>query len=263
MSAIARHKAAWAKANGEATTAAKPQRQAPTGDDAVWAAACKHDWDALKAIPDHAERNRLKPAMIDKYREYLDQWIFTHRRDPQQNDVLVRNLIWATDAQQWQYARNLADACALTGQVMTLMERTCCTFFTDSIVQAIEKGVTDNNIFGIAGTIPGRVETDPQWAINHIAQAKLYRALAKHEKDNDPVSALRYATAAHTLYPNVGVKTLMEQLKTVVDGENSAPSGVSATPPPRASGKPAEEAGHSSPANDPAGDAAKPVFLDS
>lgn len=260
MSAISRHKAAWSKASGKPTS---PAATPVAGSDAVWVAACKHDWDQLKAIPDHAARNRMKPALLDKYRQYLHDWVYAHRRDPAQNDALTRNLVWAIDCNDWQYARNLADACAVTKQVFTFIERTPCTFFVDSLVQTLEKGNLANHALDIALTIPGRVETDPQWAINPIAQAKLYRILAKLEKDNDPPTALRYATAAHTLYPNVGVKTLIEQLQTVVDGSSAAPVGTPATPPPRAVGKPTEEGGFvvARPV-DPVGDAVTPVFLD-
>lgn len=221
-------------------------------EDTFMQAACKMDWDRLKTIPDHAERNKLKPALLDKYKSYLDQWTHEHRQNPAQNDVLIRNLIWACDAEDWCYARNLADACAVTKQVMTLMERNCCTFFVDAIVQSAEKGSHNPYIYDVMSCVPGRIETDPNWAVNHIAKAKLYRILAKHAKDEDPPTALRYATAAHDAYPNVGVKTLIEDLRRKIS---------LAAPPPQATGEVTTEGVASSPI-DVVADPGTPVFLD-
>lgn len=252
MSWVTDHKARWAthRAAAKPTTASRSGGNAsrdagcdPSRDYAMWAAACKQDWDALKAIPDHAVRNRRKPAMLDKYRDYLSRWAYDYRQNPHQNDVLTRNLVWACDAEQWEYALQLADDCVATNQVMTFIERPPATFVTDSLVQWMEKNTAPLSIATLAANIAERVEQQ-QWDINHVSAAKLYRALAKHEKTTHPEFALVHATKAHDLYPNVGVKTLIEdlhrQLKTspppqvggadATGGDSSSPDFVASVP---------------------------------
>lgn len=236
MGAVAAHKAAWAahraKMSGKQGSAAAAA-PAASGDYAVWQAACKHDWDALKTIADHAVRNQRKPALLDKYRDYLTRWAYDNRAAPHQNDVLVRNLVWACDAGQWVYARNLADDCAATHQANTLMERTPCTFFVDSAVQAAEKGNRHPDLTGVLRSLPGRIATAGGWSVNDFAAAKLHRALAKHDKQTAPEVALHHAQEAHRLDPNVGVKGLIAELARVTapltqaGGEDAAAGVVS------------------------------------
>jgi hypothetical protein len=281
MSAIAAHKAAWATAKarqvGTGGFTAVPDVTTKAGrEDALMLAACKMDWDRLKTIPDHAERNKLKPALLVKYRDYLRAWVaeevsHPRQRVPVQNDVLVRNLVWAVDANDWDYALSLAADCVVTKQVMTMMERTPATFFTDSVVQAIEKLQFEPGakLKRVAHAIREYVEADV-WAVAHVAVAKLYRALAKIEKDQNPAEALRYAQKAHSLFPNVAVKGLIESLTKQVETLSSgsgAPArvssgGLSVVPPPQDSGNVAGESG--SPlviATAPVADTGNPVFL--
>lgn len=227
MSAVTDHKAAWAahraKTSGSATadrvaTPGNPLNPPASNQDAIWQAACKADWDSLKTIPDHAERNKRKPAMLDKYRDYLDDWTYAHRREHLQNDVLVRNLIWAMDCGQWQYGIELTDACIVTGQVMTLMERTCTTFSCDAVLQAAEakhrdgKPLDDDlrNAFEMVLRRLTYPETD--WKTNPFVLAKYHRLAAKLAKDTNPAEALEHATAANLLDSNIGVKTLIADL---------------------------------------------------
>ncbi len=222
---IQQHKAAWAKAQAKVVRAGHSNSDnsaiSDGGSYAIWQAACKHDWDALKAIPDHADRNKRKPFFIDKYRDYLSNWISSGGKH--QNDVLVRNLIWSCDSGQWEYALELCDVCVDTGQAMTLMERTCATFFLDSIVQFLEKNAV-LSVAALAVEVIDRIE-NKQWEAEHIAIAKLYRIIAKREKNN-PSAALIYAQKAHHLYPNVGVKTLIQDLQ----------CQLKTSPPPQAAG---------------------------
>ena len=230
---IQQHKANWASAQGKTL--------AVNNDYSLWQAACKHDWDALKAIPDHAVRNRRKPALIGKYREYLADVLANHNNAKQQNDVLIRNLIWACDAEQWEYALQLADACVSSGQVTTLMERNCATFYTDSLVQFLERHA-DDVALGLCRDVLERIHqhdvVDPQrgntWDVNYVAIAKLHRIIAKREKNTKPAAALVHAQKAHMLYPNVGVKTLIEELQRKI------------SPPPQVDGNSAVEAVNSS-----------------
>lgn len=268
MSAIAAHKAAWATAKHRQPPAADTPITQAERETTLMLAACKMDWDRLKTIPDHAERNKLKAPLLNKYRDYLKHWLadhYSHPRVPAQNDVLVRNLIWSVDAEDWEYALTLAADCHLTQQVMTMMERTCTTFFTDAVINAIEKRQFEPGavLTKVAHTIRDYIEADI-WTVAHVAVAKLYRALAKIEKDTHPADALRYATQAHTLYENVAVKGLIDALTKKVEALSSGsgvptrvvPGRLSVVPPPQATGKATGE-GNSSlvlPA-DPAADA--------
>lgn len=227
MSKTAAHKAAWAahraKTSGSATagqvaTPSSLTNQLASNQDAIWQAACKADWDSLKTIPDHAVRNLQKPKMLDKYRDYLDDWTYAHRCEHLQNDVLVRNLIWAMDCGQYHYGVELADACITTGQVMTLMERTCTTFAADAVLQAAEalhrdaKPLTEDVWVAFTMVLGRLTYPDTDWKTNPFVLAKYHRLAAKLAKDTDPAAALEHALAAHTLDSNVGVKTLIADL---------------------------------------------------
>ena len=207
---IAQHKAAFKAKQGIATGA--DNRTPVAKNYELWQAACKHDWDALKAIPDHAQRNKQKPVALEKYRAYLNEWFaagYYH-----QNDVLVRNLVWACDANQWAYALDLADMCAKSQQANTLMERTCETFFVDCVHQAlIPNSATD--LVEAAIHAAERI-VSKKWMVGHISHAKLYRSIAKHAKAEKPALALIYAKQANDLYANVGVKTLIQELEDVL-----------------------------------------------
>lgn len=196
------------------------------GDYAIWQAACKHDWDALKTIPDHAIRNKRKPALLEIYRDYLQKTVPILYHTPQQNDVLVRNLIWAMDAEDWAYALHLADACVNTQQTMMVMERDCTHFAADSILQAAEAAFKQAELAVVAPypnasllqTFHDALERIEQpersgWVVNPFVLAKYCRLKARLEKDHDPSTALRYAETANTLDGNIGVKALLVHLR--------------------------------------------------
>lgn len=247
MSAIAAHKAAWAahrSGSSKQGSVAATSSSAPLsaqGDYAIWQAACKHDWDALKAIPDHTVRNKRKPAIINKYRDYLQKTLPELYAQPQQNDVLVRNLIWAMDAEDWPYAVELANACVETQQAMIVMERDCTHFAADTILQAAEAAFKQQKLW-LGAPYPNAILLDafhfvleriehPErsgWEVNPFVLAKYCRLKAKLEKDHDPSTALRYAETADTLDGNVGVKTLIIELRKQAPPTQADGSGNSA-----------------------------------
>lgn len=226
---------------------------APAGGDyAMWQAACKQDWDALKAIPadpngSHATRNRRKPALLDKYRDYLARWAYENRRGPHQNDVLVRNLIWAVDAEQWPYALNLASDCIATGQIIPWWDRDISHFVVDAVREAMEKGSKHPDIEQAGETVLTWLATDEGWAVNPFAHAKLHRVLAKRKKQADPIVALHHAKEANRLDPNCGVKGLVAELEKTVSSMEDTPSGGLEAPPPQAGGTDGDGMGDVSP----------------
>lgn len=225
MSAITAHKAAWATHRSSSTkqgSVAATGSSAPLsaqGDYAIWQAACKQDWDALKAIPDHAVRNKRKPALLEKYRDYLQKNIPILYNTPQQNDVLVRNFIWAIDATDWFYALLLAEVCIDTQQAMIVMERDCTHFAADSILQAAEAAFKDGKlaiaVWQAFHKVLERIEQPERsgWKVNPFVLAKYCRLKAKLEKDHYPATALRYAEQADSLDGNIGVKALIVHLR--------------------------------------------------
>ena len=206
--------------NGRTSTAG-------SGDYAVWQAACKQDWDALKAIPvdpdgTHTTRNRAKVKVLDKYRGYLGDWAYQNREKPYQNDVLVRCLVWAMDTRDWMFGLILADDCVATNQTMTLMERTCATFAADAVLQAAETDFKTGKLGDVHKHIFNEIldrllMPTAVWQTNTYVLAKYCRLKAKIEKDSDPTTALQYAEQADLLDCTVGVKGLILELKKKLD----------------------------------------------
>lgn len=177
----------------------------------VWAKVVENDVNHLKATyPEHDERAKHMPAMIDKYRDYLKGWIASGQTH--QNDVLVRCAIWAADCGQYDYAIELTDH-ALS--MKTGMKRDLPTLVTDTVLQSKTAG--DDAILMLVKRVDAA-----DWIINHPLMAKVYKWAAKHFEKSDPAEALRFAKAAHQAYPNVAVKGLMESLEKVVEGQASS-----------------------------------------
>lgn len=200
----------------------RPEAEAPpeaTKEFGIWLATAKMDWDRLKAIPDHAERDRLAPGLLEKYRELLTDWMA--RGETHQNNVLVMNIIWAVNAKRWDVLLPLADYAVKTHQVLTFFDRDLPTFVADSVKdyaetlykasqQGQEKG--DLNRFElppIFAKVLDRI-VNAEWSVNYVAVAKYHKlAGLAAESQGHWLKAVEHYRLANK-YPNVGVKTRLE-----------------------------------------------------
>lgn len=186
----------------------KPASGEPETDReyAIWRQMAESDNSHLKSqFPDHKERNKQKPALLEKYRAYLDTWLADENQTQVQNDVLVRNAIWAADCGQYTWAIMLADA---GKQMATGFQRDLPTFVADTILQE-----SDDDAF--VELILNRIENG-EWELNHPLMAKYYRHFALVNQKDNPRLALHYSCTALEAYPEARVKTLIKELQTTI-----------------------------------------------
>ena len=237
---IWRHKAAWAahkakKAKATSTSASGSTDTATASTNyAIWRGMVQADNQHLRSQypDDHDERNKHKPAFINKYRDYLAEWIASDATH--QNEVLVTVCKWATDTRDYAFALVLADAGA---DQISGMARDLRTFLADAVYQ--DKGDAET-LEPFILEITERLD-DERWSLTPPLAAKYFKRGAQLLQGNDNVTALRYAEKAHSTYKNVGVKGLVDSLALQVKQDSSQgitpPKGdVLSAPPAQASG---------------------------
>lgn len=213
MAFLAKHKAATAN------PVRRPklhQKAAASSDDAlhtseysIYLSQCKADWDALKAEPDHAERDRRKPALIEKYSEFLTHWIA--EGESHQNDVLIMNLIWAADSADWTYMFELADCAVKTHQVCTLFKRDPVHIAADAVFIASEKQFKADGSKLPAFDTAFDFVLSKEWEINSSLKARYYKLAA--ELETDQAMQLEYYKVANELKNDIGVKGRISKLE--------------------------------------------------
>ncbi|RVU83824.1 hypothetical protein EOL70_13430 [Leucothrix sargassi] len=196
----------------------------PTGDGeyAIYQAQCKADWDGLKAEPDHAERDRRKPALLDKYRDYLTAFM---ESEETQNDVLVMNIVWAGDAKDWLWLEELADFAVRTHQVFSLFKSDPMHIAADAVFIEAERvfklkqeqqDFTDS-VFEVFNRIfKDRVLTGT-WSFNKSLKARYYKLSADLPASNE--TKLEYYEIANDLKNDIGVKGRIKDLKRLLNGQ--------------------------------------------
>jgi hypothetical protein len=196
----------------------------PVGDGeyAIYQAQAKADWDGLKAEPDHAERDRRKPALLDKYRDYLSAFM---ESEETQNDVLVMNIVWAGDAKDWLWLEELADFAVRTHQVFSLFKSDPMHIAADAIFigaellfkQKQELGDFTDSVFEVFNRIfKDRVLTGT-WSLNKSLKARYYKLAA--ELSDNKNRQLEYYVIADDLKNDIGVKGRIKDLKRLLNGQ--------------------------------------------
>ena len=243
----------------KASLAKRPELTAPPEADkefGIWLATAKMDWDRLKAIPDHAERDRLAPGLLEKYREFLAEWMA--RGETHQNGVLVMNIVWAVNAQRWDVLLPLADYAVKTQQVLTFFDRDLPTFVADSVrdyaehlykvsQQGQDKGeLTLFELPQIFRDVLSRI-VENAWMVNYVSVAKCHKlAGLEAEAHRRWHKAVEHYTLANQ-YPNVGVKTRLENaqkhLSGIIDSSPQAAGTVGFTDSPTGQSEPLTASG--------------------
>lgn len=228
---IATHKSKWiAVRNGgsvaTANTGSTPNLSAVYS---VWESQVKADWDRLKAEPDHAERDRQKPELVQRYwDEYLQGWIASG--ETHQNAVLAVVLVWAADVPDCPVLMELVDAavasaCALPSwlnfkaELLTHVSDTVRNR-AEQVYKASQTGVAYGVLkpFGLPDDFHGLfgrvVSGDLQ--INFVSVARFNKlAGIEAESHGDWERALACYQSADK-YPNVAVKGRLEKAEAMV-----------------------------------------------
>lgn len=222
MGAKARH--AWSVAQGKASAAkgikpaaANPQK--PIGSSLIeqysyYSEMIKSNAQGLRGIPDHKERNIVKAAYINNYRDYLAEYMSAG--ETHDSNVLFYCLMWACDCEQWDYALQLADYAVKTTQSTDIVRRDPQAVFANSVFEFANAGYRDQE----ANSLPNdyfeavfeRVISEP-WAINPSLKARYYKLMGLLMQEQQPKTALTYYQHAENLKPDIGVKGRIKELK--------------------------------------------------
>ena len=221
---ILHHKAKWGAARKKQNVAS-----ADTTTLSIWAGQVKADWDRLKAEPDHAERDRQKTDLVQRYwDEYLQGWIASG--ESQQNDVLAVVCVWAADVPDCPVLMDLMDAAVATNQQLPTwlnFKSDLLTHVTDTIrnraessYKASQQGVVDGQLraFSLPDDFYAVLERVQAavWPVNFVSLAKCHKlAGLAAESVGDLKDALEHYREANK-YPNVGVKTRLELVEKMV-----------------------------------------------
>ena len=225
---ISNHKAKWAamrNSGSVATNAGGTPKSTDATTLSIWAGQVKADWDRLKAEPDHAERDRQKPALVQRYwDEYLQGWIASG--EALQNDVLAVVCVWAADVPDCPVLMDLMDAAVATNQQLPLwlnFKSDLLTHVTDTIRTRAEQvyknsqqGVVDGQLRAFSLPDDFHAVLSTGWPINFVSLAKCHKlAGLASESIGDFNTALEHYREANK-YPNVGVKTRLELVEKMV-----------------------------------------------
>lgn len=171
----------------------------------------KSDEQSLKSIPDHLERDKRKPALLNKYREYLEEYLSAN--ETHDNNVLFYCMVWACDVEQWGWAVRLCDYAVITQQKNDVFRRSHAEIVADAVFWRCEK------IFKFGAKLPDvwrdifdRVN-GKQWTIDDALLSRYLKLEGDIIKDTEPQTALAYFKKADSLNPTIGVKGRIKALE--------------------------------------------------
>ncbi len=178
-------------------------------------AALEIDLLRLKQISSHERRAILKrDELLPRYRDYLQQVMQSGQGG--QNNVLVQNLIWSLDAEEFVWAFELADY-AIQHKMQTPenfqrdIRNLVAGQLADWCLQRLKLGQSPepwaSKIFTLA--------QEQEWDLVDKIRAILLRVQATLNETRDPGLALRQAEQAYQLDSNVGVSSLIKKLQKV------------------------------------------------
>lgn len=177
-----------------------------------WSTMVKEDAERLCNMPDHAERDKLKPTLLNKYREYLAEYMAVG--ETHDNNVLFWCLVWACDCQQFDYAIELTDYAVKTKQSSDIFKRSHEDFCADAIYGVVEKLLKQNQpLPDFFYSVFYRIKAE-QWQVSPVFASRYYKTAGDDIREPDPTLALSYFQTALALNPDVGVKTRIKELST-------------------------------------------------
>lgn len=179
--------------------------------DRQFQVALENDITRLTNITSHARRDEVKRAeLLPRYRDYLAALLESDQTG--QNWVVVHNMIWALDAQEFEWAITLADYAIRHGM------QTPDNYKRD--VKNILAGQLSEWCLGQlkVGKSPepwaSRIfELSRSWDLVNQIEAALLRLQAELLVVTDPRKALDYADRAYELDDKSGVIPLIKRLR--------------------------------------------------
>lgn len=230
MSFAKRHKQAWADklaqkqppARLEQTTSELSRAVIPaaegtmepdiSGDKhALMQAAIEVDIARLKATNSHAKKDEIKETeLLDKYRLYLKGIIDTGTGED--NKVLVSNMIWAIDVQDFDWAMMLGDY-ATTHQLAAPEDFTRDVrniFCGEMSAWALKEQKANRTAEPWLSTVFGMSR---DWDLVDKITAELYRAMGQEIEAEEPAKALDYYQQALQADDGAGVKPAITRLE--------------------------------------------------
>ena len=187
-----------------------PENAAP--DFKVWLVSVIADNKLLKAMPNHDDRDKTKPDLVAKYKNYLIQWMASEQQH--ENQVLLFNLVWAADIQDWDWMLELADYAVVSEQDLSAIgfTRNAVTFAADAVFQVADTAQKSNSEpLPVFTEIFERVDAGT-WSINESFSAYIYRLMGILLMESEPEKALVYLETATKLKHDIGVKTRIDSL---------------------------------------------------
>lgn len=199
-----------------------------------WKKIMEADRRDLYAIPEHDERNLRAAEVVNKYIDYLSEWLESGVEH--QNDVLVQCCIWAADGQCWDLLFPWADAAIANPKLGVLhwFKRSLADTLAETMIKfASDELKNEKPITVPVEWVAERLLTK-QWPIttsegndNYVMKARYGRiAGIKAEAAEDWENAVRFFTWATEVKPDIGVKgrldTAIKKLAEQTQAEETA-----------------------------------------
>ncbi len=219
---FARHKAKMAQ--GAGGTAASARHAVPvfiTQQDRLMLVALESDLYRLKEIQSHARRNEVKKAeLLPRYRTYLEEMLVSSQ--PRTPDIIVRNLIWAIDTADYEWAMRLG-LFAVAHKLPTPdgFRRDIRNLFVgDMATAALE--LQKNSQIVIIDWLFNLEGVSEKWDLIDEVRADLCKALAQeYERGNHYGTALPLYRRADKLNPRVRVQRAITRLEKLLEAANA------------------------------------------
>lgn len=198
-----------------ASTSSQAAQESLKQQHFYYATMVKSDNESLKNIPDHGERDKRKPSLLNKYREYLEEYLAA--KQPYDNNVLFWCMVWACDVEQWAWALTLCDYAVTTNQQNDNFRRSHAEIMADAVFKVSDK------LFKSGAKLPdvwrdifGRL-TSKAWVIDTDLQARYLKLEGDVIKEAEPKLALDYFKQALTLKADIGVKGRIDALEKLLN----------------------------------------------
>lgn len=171
---------------------ASPLSTVLTDTDRLMLAALSSDKARLKRLRSKHGKDKLKAALLDKYRDYFTQII--NREQSSHNEVLVTVCIWAIDAGDYKTALTLADYALIQGMKSPEgFTRTLPEVITEEFS---DKAIKLSNPNEMRGTLQQLQQLIADSDIFDEVSAKLYKALGLAWLSEDREQALKHFETA-------------------------------------------------------------------
>lgn len=187
-------------------------------DNPLMQASLDNDIQRLHEVNSFARKQAIKRTeLLPRYRDYLATHMAGNKPP---NAVLVRNMIWAFDVEDLEYAMALATY-ALNQGGATMPEGfkrdfpnyVLGTVGDLSVAQARDK----KTITPYIETVYNWLNEHPQWDIVDKIKAAVLKGLGCYVEDHDPIQALALFEQAQTLDSGTNLRRKIASLK----GEHS------------------------------------------